>query len=199
MICSQDAIGHLASRIERAYRRRYPRWHPVGLTPGVWDSAAFRLLEASNDGPKLPIDPELFVAVQDPTGLSPDPWAELTQQRSLDRYINSLRRIVGQLRKELGAEVRRAESRLLRGMSLDQVLAKEGGRISPLGRYILAHRAGRQDLSMKYRAEAENQHRSCPLYRLASRPLLPNHAYPTSEFATNPATMGQEFIAFSLN
>ena len=195
MICSQDAIGLIAARIERAYRRRYPRWLAIGLTPGAWESAASRLLEASSERPSIPIDPELYVAVQAGGGLTPDPWAELTQRRSSRRYLTALRRIIGQLRKELSVEVRLAESRFLRGTSLDQVLAEEEGRISPLTRYILAYRAGREDLSSRHRAAAEDQHRSCPLYRLASRSLLPGHAYPEAE----PAWKGQEFAAFSLN
>ena len=195
MICSQDAIDLVATRIESAYRRRYPRWLAIGLTPGVWESAASRLLEASAERPKVPIDPELYVAVQPRAGHTPDPWAELTQRRSLQRYRKSLRLIIGQLRKELKSEVQRAESRFLRGMSLEEVLAEEESRISPLTRYILAYRAGRHDLSKKHRVAAENQHRSCPLYRLAARSLLPGHAYPSSD----PACKAREFAAFSLN
>ena len=195
MICSQDAIGLLAIRIEHAYRRRYPRWLAVGLTPGVWESAASRILEASERCPNIPIDPELYVAVQAPGGPTPNPWAELTQSRSLRRYLKSLRTIIGQLRKELKNEVQRAESRFLRGLTLDQVLAEEGSRISALTCYILAYRAGRHDLSVKHRAAAENQHRSCPLYRLASRSLLPGHAYPSAD----QAFTSLQFAAFSLN
>jgi hypothetical protein len=108
VICSQDAIRQLAVRIEHAYSRKYPKWLPIGLTPGVWESASARLLEASNRGANIPIDPELFVAVQARNRLAPDPWAELTQQRSLNQYIKALRRIIGQLRRELKGEVRRS-------------------------------------------------------------------------------------------
>ena len=195
MISSQDDIDLIAGRIERAYRRRYPRWHAVGLTPGIWQSAASRLLEASAERPRTPIDPELYVAVQPGSGITPNPWADLTQKRSLQRYLRLLRRIIGQLRKELKAEVRRAETEFLRGTSLEDVLAEEGCRITPLTRYILAYRAGRHDLSMAHRAAAENQDRSCPLYRQASRSLLPGHAYPSAD----PACASLELATFSLN
>jgi hypothetical protein len=198
VISSQDDIEQLADRIERAYRRRYPFWKSVGLTPGVWDSAAARLLEAAEFEPAIPIDPELFVAVQVGSGIRHDPWAELTQSYSLRLYVRALKRIVGQLREELVKEVRRAESRLLRGMTLDQLMVAGSTRISPLTLYILAHRAGRHDLSMRLRSEAEGQHRSCPLYLLASRSLLPSHAYPLDP-GKAAARGDSELFAFSVN
>ena len=198
MISSQDDIGLLADRIERAYRRRYPSWKAVGLTPGVWDSAAARLLEAAELEPAIPIDPELYVAVQVGSGIRPDPWAELTQSYSLRLYLRALGRIVGQLRDELLREVRRAEGRLLRGMTLDQLIVSEAAGVSPLALYILAHRAGRDDLAWRLRGEVEGQHRSCPLYLLASRSLLPGHAYPL-DHRQAPARGGSELLAFSVN
>jgi hypothetical protein len=147
----------------------------------------------------VPIDPELFVAVQTRSRLTPNPWAELTQERSLEAYLKALRRIVAQLRKELRSEVRRAEQQMRLGLSLDQVLATGGGGITPLTRYILAHWAGRHDLSLRHRAAAENQHRSCPLYRLASRGFLPGHAYPSSDLPSDSSCRAGEIIAFSLN
>jgi hypothetical protein len=199
VIRSQDAVGQIAVRIERAYRRLYPGWVPVGLTPGVWESAAARLLEGPGVARGTPVDPELYVAVQVRRRHSPDPWAELTQRRSLDRYLRALRRIVGQLRQELKSEVRRAECLLVRGVALEEVLRSEAVRISPLGRYILAYRAGRRDLSSCHRVAAARQHRSCPLYRLASRSLLPGHAYPLSDLATRRVDTDREIGAFSLN
>jgi hypothetical protein len=198
VISSQDDIEQLADRIERAYRRRHPFWKSVGLTPGVWDSAAARLLEAAEREPAIPIDPELFVAVQVKSEIRHDPWVELTQACSIRLYIRALERIVGQLRRELVREVRRAEGRLLRGMTLDQLLVAEAPGISPLTLYILAHRAGRHDLSTRLRSEAEGQHRSCPLYLLASRTLLPAHAYPLDPGDVS-AYSGCELFAFSVN
>jgi hypothetical protein len=198
VISSQDDIEQLADRIERAYRRRYPSWKDVGLTPGVWDSAAARLLEAAELESEIPIDPELFVAVQARSGIRNDPWAELTQACSLRQYLRALERIVGQLRDELVREVRRAESRLLRGMTLDQLLEAGSSRISPLTLYILAHRAGRHDLSRRLRSEAQGQHRSCPLYLLASRSLLPAEAYPHDP-DSHTSHNDSELVAFSVN
>lgn len=205
MICSQDFIRELADRIERAYRRRYPRWNSLGLTPGVWESAASRLVEASKERSGVPIDPELFVASQAHSSLGHDPWSELTQHRSLQRYIKALRRIIRQLRGELEVEVRRAECRLRRGVTLEEILAREGARISPLSRFILAHRAGRADLSRMNRAGALSQHQSCPLYRVAARRLLPVNAYPSSDLVSeaslskHDSLSKHEMIAFSRN
>ena len=199
VISSQDTIGQLADRIERAYRRRYSQWQAIGLTPGVWMSAASRLLEASEEECGVPIDPELFVAVQIRGGTTPNPWVELTQERSLELYLRALRRIVVQLRKELRSEVRRAERRIHLGLTLEEVLTTEGDGISPLTRYILAHRAGRHDLSIRHRAAAENQHRSCPLYRLASRTFLPSQAYPSADHTYETMNRASELTVFSLN
>jgi len=199
VILSQDDIGQFAGRIERAYCRRHPRWQPLGLTPGVWESAASRLCEVLEESPTTPIDPELFVAAQPATGCRRDPWSELTQRRSLKRYVKAIRRIVGQLREELRDEVRRAERRMLRGVTLERLLAAKESRISPLSRYILAHRAGRGDLSMRLRAAAEGQHRACPLYLPASRPLIPAEVYPRPEQDGAARPSGIAAIAFSLN
>ena len=199
MFQSQDAIEQLAGRIERAYRRRHPRWQSVSLTPGVWESAAARLCEVSEDVPATPIDPELFVAVQPGNGCRRDPWVELTERRSQRRYLKAVRKIVSQLREELKDEVRLAERRMLRGVTLDQILLTHESRISPLTRYILAHRAGRVDLSTKYRPAAEVQDRACPLYRLASQSLLPDSAYPTPDERDALDVGGNLANAFSLN
>jgi hypothetical protein len=199
MFYTQESIRKIALRIERAYCRRYPQWISAGMTPGVWDSAATRLLVASQDKLGLPIDPELFVAVQEPTRVTPDPWSELTQHRSVVRYRKALKRIILRLRQELKAEITRGECRILRGLDLDQVLETEGSRLSPLSRYILSHRAGRLDLSIKHHSAALNQHRSCPLYRIAARSLLPDHAYPAMELPADSTMIGQEFISFSRN
>lgn len=196
---SRDAIHQFASRIERAYLRRNPDWTRFGQNQGVWESAALRLFEASAETPHLPIDPELFVAVLAPGGISPDPWTELTQRSSKTRYIRALRSIIGRLRRELKAELRLAECRLTGGRGLEELLDDRKDRISALTRYILAFRAGRFDLVLKHRAAAQGQHRSCPLYRLAARSFLPNHAYPCIEPSTEFHTIGQEDMQFSLN
>ncbi len=199
MICTQAAIHHLAIRIERAYRRRNRGWKGLGPSQGVWESAASTLLAVSDDSPNLPIDPELFVAVLAPGGISPDPWTELTQRSSQTRYLRALRLIIRRLRRELRAELRLAECRLAGGMSFDELLDDGRERISALTRYLLAFRAGRFDLVLKHRAAAQRQHRSCPLYRLASRSFLPNHAYPCSDFEADSHTIGQDSLSFSLN
>jgi hypothetical protein len=199
VLSSHETIQRLAERIDRAYRRRHPRWRPVGLTPGVWQSAASRLLESSEEDPNFPVDPELFVAAQASVHLRRDPWAELTQSRSLRRYLTLIRRMIRQLRKELGGELRLTKRKLARGATLEHLLADPSVEISPLTRYILALRAGREDLAARVRPAAEDQHRSCPLYRFASRAMLPaeNYPYPSSE---SVASVGRvDRLSFSLN
>ncbi len=180
MISSQEAIDAVASRIERAYRRRFPAWLPLGLSAGVWTAAAFRLLEAAKDDPSIPVDPELYVAVQKKARLRQDPWVELTHPRSSTRYLRAIRRIARGLRAELRSELHRCERRLLQGESVDQLIASEEAKVSPLACFILAHRASRPDLSARFRAAAQGQDRACPLYRLACRPMLPAQLYPAS-------------------
>ena len=84
-------------------------------------------------------------------------------------------------------------------MTLEQVFAAEGDRITPLSRYILAHRDGGHDLSRRHREAAQSQHRSCPLYRIASRCLLPSHAYPTRPRRQMARSEDNVMAAFSLN
>lgn len=199
MIPSQDAIERLAGRIEQAYCRKNPQWTPVSLTPGVWSTAALRLLEALDEDIDTPVDPEMFVAVQKNGGLGLDPWVELTQERSLQNYRKAIRRIVGLLRRELRAEIRLGERMARKGESLEQILASLETPISALSRFILAHRAGRQDLSWSFRPAVASQDRSCPLYRLASRTLLPAHLYPTMATPRSGIAESGRKAAFSLN
>ena len=57
-------------------------------------------------------------------------------------------------------------------------------RISPLGYYIAAHRAGMPELADRFAAAAADQHRSCPLYQSASIPFLSADLYPAEESAS---------------
>ena len=130
--------------------------------------------------PTLPLDPELFVASQ-PVGEHADPWEDLADGRALARYRLRVRRLVSGLRRELREERAWARARLKRGDALEAVLGARSERLSPLGRYLIAAEAGRPDLADRFREGARAQHRTCPLYRLACRDLLPAADYPVFE------------------
>jgi hypothetical protein len=89
--------------------------------------------------------------------------------------------IVRVLRRELAVEVRYAEARVAAGRSVSKVLSVRSRRISPMGCYIVAQRAGRAMLADRFRAAAVEQHAGCPLYRQASQKLLPPELYPVEE------------------
>ena len=199
MIGTQELLLEYSLRLEKAFARKYPNWSPIGLSGFVWESAAARLLEASHRRPEVPVDPELFVMSQPKNEITPDPWVELTQEGSLRFYLRSLRRIVRLLRREIKSEVRRAESRLRLGSTIDSILADSGPKLSPLSRYILARRAGRVDLSLKSLDAALSQHRSCPLYRIAARSLLPGQAYPSADLLVDYPPLSREMLTFSRN
>jgi hypothetical protein len=166
----------IASRIERAYLRRRPEWRGVGVPAQVWTIAATTLSELNRVDPTLPVDPELYVASQPAIEPGSGPWEELIGEAAERRYRRQIRRIVRNLRRELGAEVRRAEGRIDRGEPIEDVLARPS--LSDLGRYIVARRAGRPNLAETFLAAAQEQHRSCPLYRVAARPFLSRATYP---------------------
>jgi hypothetical protein len=199
---SQEMISSLAERIEQAFRRRYPDWTTVRTSSGVWGAAASGLLMLHRNIPSVPLDPEMFVAVQ-PLRTWADPWADLAQESALRRYRRHVRRIVSQLRSEIREEVRSAERKLRGGTSLTSVLSDSSGRISALGRYVIARRAGQDELAERLRPEAERQHRSCPLYRQACRFLLPDNTYPIPrESGLLPGLVipaGLELPSFSMN
>lgn len=198
---SHRAIEQVADRIERAYRRRHPFWRRVGTDAGAWTAAARALLALHRSDPAIPLDPELFVACQPAAGPLADPWHELTRPSALGRYRVRVRQIVRSLRRELDEEVRRAERRAHRGEDLEAILRSRSRQLSPLGRFVLAHRAGRPDLAEPFRAAAQEQHRSCPLYRDACRDLLPAGAYPGVDVpsgATPPDRPGR-VRRFSMN
>ena len=113
-----------------------------------------------------------------------------------------VRRIVRRLGSELRREVRRAERSIRQGGEMSAVLGAQDGRLSPLGCFIVAQRAGRVELVDRFAAAAAAQHRSCPLYRSASLALIPADFYPDESLAlehqadTPPRT---EKILLSLN
>jgi hypothetical protein len=172
-------IDALADRIERAYRRSQPRWHAGCSAPGVWKAAASFLLQAHRMDRWAPLDPELYVAAQKVKPLV-DPWAELAQQVSVERYLAHVLWIITTLRGEIQQEVALAETRVRQGRSLDSVVLTEDPLHSALGRYIVAARAGRDDLAQQVRRDAVGQHRACPLYRYACLAFLPPGSYPAS-------------------
>jgi hypothetical protein len=130
------------------------------------------------DDPSLPLDSELFVASQPITGSLGDPWVELTQVEAARRYRVQVRRIVRRLRRELRREVRRAEQLMADGGRLVLSSLSMDPRVSPLGCYIAAERIGRLDIAGHFAGPAAEQHRACPLYRVACMPLLPLDRYP---------------------
>jgi hypothetical protein len=178
VLTSQSVIDALAGRIERAYRLRRAGWQGTCSTPRVWAVAATTLLQAHQDDPSLPLDPELFVAAQPTDSPFADPWGELTRAESVRAYRKRVRQIVRGLHDELAGEILHAERQIESGQSVGKVLLSRSRRLSPLGRYIVAHRAGRAALAKRFLHGAAEQHRACPLYRQASSGLLPAGCYP---------------------
>jgi len=131
----------------------------------------------------VPLDAELFVASQPISGPFADPWTELAEPEAARRYRSRVRRIVRRLGCELRREVRLAERLIGRGREMSAVLSVQDARLSPLGCFIVARRAGRADLADCFAAAAAFQHRSCPLYRSASLALIPADLYPAESLA----------------
>lgn len=185
---TQEIIDHLADRIEQAYALRRVGWERGCSTGRVWAAAALCLWQAHLDDPSLPLDSELFVASQRVDGSLGDPWVELTQVEAARRYKIQVRRIVRRLRRELTREIRRAERLISRGGRLVVSTLAMDGRISPLGCYIAGERIGRFDIAGHFAAAAVEQHRACPLYRVACLSMLPPDRYPADGSAASPET-----------
>ena len=184
MLPTQEVLDQLAGRVERAYALRRPRWWRGCSTSRVWYAAALRLWEAHADDPeRVPLDAELYVASQPISVPLADPWTELAQPEAARRYRSSVQRIVRQLRAELKREIGLAERSIRRGVGISTVLKRKSHRLSPLGCFLVAQRAGRPDLAGCFAAAAADQHRSCPLYRTASLALVPAEFYPDDRLA----------------
>ena len=194
MIATQSHLDHLAERIEVAYRRRHPIWAPLGLTPGVWLAAAGRLNDVAAIDPASPIDPELFVAVQDYRTFRRDPWRELAQEGAATRYRSAVRKIVKQLKAELEGELDWSKQLLESGRSLDELIAVVKTRVSPIAKLALCVRHDRDDLADQVRPAAEAQQRACPLYTFACRKLIPGLAVdaPEAPAVGGPGLVDQE-------
>ncbi len=195
-------VSDVAERIERAYFRHCPELPRTFAVSPVWGVAAARLVEIHRDEPDLPLDPELFVAVQVRRGPTPDPWGELARPSALRRYRSQVRRIVLQLRKELRAELQQAERRHRCGQTVEQVVRERRNDFSSLGRYLFACRHDRDDLATVLRTSAASQHEGCPLYAQACRTLIPPHAYPVFDLLPSRSFQpppGRPSRAFSMN
>ena len=154
--------------------------------PGLVYSGLASLGGARSDSRFFPLDPELFVASQPIAAPLSDPWTELAHPESARRYRSAVRRIVRRLKAELKRELVAAERCIHKGCELGNVLARENRRLSSLGAYILAQRAGRIDLAEHFASAAAAQHRSCPLYRAASLAFIPAEFYPDENLAVEP-------------
>jgi hypothetical protein len=183
---SQGVLGKLSQRIEQAYGLRRPDWRGGCSTARLWSAAAERLWAAhASDPAEIPLDAELFVAAQPIAAPFADPWSELAQPDAGRRYRSQVRRIVRRLRAELKREVARAETSIGRGREITDVL-NANGRISALGCFIVAIRAGRGDLAASFVGGVSAQHRACPLCRRASLALLPSDLYPAESSSAVP-------------
>jgi len=192
VLATQAVIENLAERIERAYRLRRSGWYRGCSSSRVWSTAAAILAQLHQDDSTLPLDPELYVAVQPASAPFDDPWIALTQPSSARRYRCQVRALIAGLCSELRAEVRSAERLISRGETIAAVLSGPNRRLSSMSRYIIAVRAGRAELAERYRYAAIEQHRSCPLYRPASLKLLPHELYPVREHSS-----GEELVAMT--
>lgn len=195
-------VSDIAGRIERAYFRHCPMLPRTFAVSPVWGVAAARLVEIHREEPDLPLDPELFVAVQVRRRPTPDPWGELARPSAIRRYRSHVRRIVLQLRRELRAELQQAERRHRGGQTVEQVVRERRHDFSSLGRYLFACRHHRADLATALRASAAAQHEGCPLYAQACRTLISPHAYPVFDLIPGHCPKppsGRLRLAFSLN
>jgi hypothetical protein len=178
---TQEMIDRLAERIERAYTLRRQRWCRGCSTRRVWSAAALRLWQAHVDDPMLPLDCELYVASQVIDESLSDPWSELAQPAAARRFRAQVFKIVRRLRSELSRELQLAERVIAENREVGFMALPATNRISPLGYYIAAQRAGIPELAERFAAAAAAQHRSCPLYQVACLRLLSADLYPAEE------------------
>lgn len=194
MLPTQETIDELAGRIEQAFHRRCTAWNRSCSTPRVWAAAAVNLWRANQEIPEVPIDPELFVASQPIHETYSDPWTDLTQVEAARRYTRQVQRIIRLLQAELARELARAERLIAKGIELSRVVSARKSRLSALGCYIVVSRAGRSDLVALFHDKALEQHRSCPLYRVACSAFLPEDCYPG-----NPPILRRNQSIFAVN
>jgi hypothetical protein len=179
LLPTQELIDHLAERIDNAYSLRRPRWWQGCSTPRVWNAAAHRLWQVHEENPsQIPLDPELYVASQSISGQFSDPWIELAGPKAGRHYRARVYRIIEVLSSGLKKEVRLAERAIRKGQDISNVLKIKPGRLSHLGCYIVARRAGRADLAVRFADAANEQRRFCPLYRSACLALIPGELNP---------------------
>ena len=203
MLTIPKLVESLADRIERAYRLRQPGWRDFSCAERVWSVAAAILIEAHEQDSSIPIDPELFVACQSISRQWSDPWAELASPRAGRCYRRQVKKMILSLHLEIRREVRRAEAMVRCGNEVESVLLPSNQKLTALGCYIVAHRAGRVDLARQFRRLAEEQHHACPLYREACSGLLADelypagHEHPTGSFLSLP--MGLRMVPAYLN
>ena len=83
------------------------------------------------------------------------------------------------------------------GTSTCALIRRHDLRISPLGLYITALRAGRADFAQRLRFAAIQQHNYCPLYRPASLALIPAALYRLPGQSDTDASVQSNVISHS--
>lgn len=176
---SRRYVLEIAIRMESAFirrtRRQDSRWSPTAKS---WLRLARRLIALNESNAIFPLDPELFIVVQnDSTLMNLDlPEAE---NEAITHFSDKIKHMIRKLQAEISEELRWLEHSSDRGVGMDQLILSPSRKLTPLSRYIHACRNNRAELAGLLLADVIRQHESCPLYRHACQKWLAGQRYPT--------------------
>lgn len=176
---SRRYVLEIAIRMESAFirrtRRQDSRWSP---SANSWLRLARRLITLSQSNAIFPLDPELFIIVQNDSTLLNLDMPEV-EDEAIAHFADNVNRMISNLQAEISEELRWLEHSGRRGVGMDQLVLSPSRKLTPLSRYIHACRNNRPELAGRLLADVIRQHEICPLYRHACKKWLARQSYPT--------------------
>jgi len=165
-------VLEIAIRLESAYQKRFRKNQLDECRgPGRWAECACGLIALQNQDDIYPLDPELFVAVSTEVLMT-----RLLKSGEIDEAIAHYAKTVRTIISQLSAEITEELNWLCEVTNQDQIserlILSPSLQITPLSRFIHAHRISRCDLADRITVHVVRQFEMCPLYWQASSDWL---------------------------
>lgn len=170
-------VLEIATRLESAYQKRFRKFQSNDCVDlDRWADCACGLISLQNQDDQYPLDPELFIAV-----ITEVIMIRLLMSGEIElaikHYANAVCAIIVQLRDEISEELKWLHQASKDGHISERLILSPSLQITPLSRFIHAHRMSRPDLADQIATQVIRQIEVCPLYWQASCNWLSTSKY----------------------
>jgi hypothetical protein len=170
-------VLEIATRLESAYQKRFRKFQSNDCADlDRWADCACGLISLQNQDDQYPLDPELFIAV-----ITEVIMIRLLMsgeiELAINHYAKVVRIMIGRLRDEISEELKWLRQASKNGHASERLILSPSLQITPLSRFIHAHRMSRPDLADQIATQVIRQIEVCPLYWQASCNWLSTNKY----------------------